>query len=285
MIYLIIVTLIWAFSFGLIKTQLTSIDPILVSFIRLSVSFVIFLPFFKFSRLKQKHITSLMFTGAVQYGLMYVCYISAYQFLKSYEIALLTIFTPLYVVGFHFLIEKKFNWKFAAAAAGAILGSGIILFNRLSSEDVWLGIILMQISNLAFAFGQIRYKQIYKTLEMAVKDSDIFATLYLGAILFIALLLPFRTEIALSGISVSQWYVLIYLGILPSGIGFFLWNIGARKINAGTLGVFNNLKIPAAMIVSLLVFGESANILKLILGSVILIASFFFVEKNNFSKG
>ncbi|MBT7310323.1 EamA family transporter, partial [bacterium] len=45
MIYLIIASLIWAFSFGLIKTQLASLDPIAVSSVRLLLAVLVFTPF------------------------------------------------------------------------------------------------------------------------------------------------------------------------------------------------------------------------------------------------
>ena len=45
MIYLLAASLLWSFSFGLIKGTLSELDPNLVSFIRISISLLIFLPF------------------------------------------------------------------------------------------------------------------------------------------------------------------------------------------------------------------------------------------------
>jgi drug/metabolite transporter (DMT)-like permease len=58
---------------------------------------------------------------------------------------------------------------------------------------------------------------------------------------------------------------LLYLGLIASGLGFFLWNRGATRVDAGTLAVMNNAKIPLAVACSLLFFGESpdANMLRL----------------------
>jgi drug/metabolite transporter (DMT)-like permease len=42
---LIFVSILWAFSFGLIKGELTGLDPTLVAHIRLLLSFIVFLPF------------------------------------------------------------------------------------------------------------------------------------------------------------------------------------------------------------------------------------------------
>ncbi|MFC1851208.1 EamA family transporter [candidate division CSSED10-310 bacterium] len=50
MVYLIIVSLVWAFSFGLIKGNLTDLDSNFVAFARLLISFIIFLPWLRLKR-------------------------------------------------------------------------------------------------------------------------------------------------------------------------------------------------------------------------------------------
>jgi drug/metabolite transporter (DMT)-like permease len=67
--------------------------------------------------------------------------------------------------------------------------------------------------------------------------------------------------------------------VIASGVGFFLWNYGARRVNAGTLAVFNNLKVPLAVAVSLIFFGESADPLRLALGGGIVLAALFLNER------
>ena len=47
MIYLALVSLIWAFSFGLIGSTLSGVDSLLVATLRLSIASVIFLPFLR----------------------------------------------------------------------------------------------------------------------------------------------------------------------------------------------------------------------------------------------
>jgi len=64
--------------------------------------------------------------------------------------------------------------------------------------------------------------------------------------------------------------VLLYLGLLASGVGFFLWNVGATRVEAGILAVFNNVKIPLAVLVSLLFFREHADWLRLLCGGGII---------------
>jgi drug/metabolite transporter (DMT)-like permease len=73
--------------------------------------------------------------------------------------------------------------------------------------------------------------------------------------------------------------VLLYLGALASGVGFFLWNIGVTKTGTGTLAVMNNAKIPLAVGCSLLFFGEHADLPRLAISLVLLTTAVWFAEK------
>ncbi len=278
MIYLLTVSLIWAFSFGIIKDNLAGLNPSFVSTVRLSLSFLVFLPFLKFKAVPSKTKWKLILNGAVQYGIMYISYISAYKYLLSYEVALLTIFTPLYVTAFGDLFRKKFNSTFFLTASISVIGAAIVLYKELPTENLLIGFLLMQISNLSFAFGQIYYKRIMSDLQ-GVKDTEVFSFLYLGGFAIALIFMSVNFKPAYFNLSSAQLLSLIYLGIVASGVGFFLWNYGARKVNDGTLGIFNNLKIPLAILVSLLFFGEKANLLKLFLGLTIITVAVILNEK------
>ena len=277
MLYLLFVSLLWAFSFGLIKGGLSGVDSFFVSFVRISLSLLVFLPFFKPKRISPRAAWKLVLTGMLQYGLMYIAYIYSFRYLQAYEVALFTIFTPLYVALWHDYVQKKFSIVNLIVAVMAIIGTAIVVWQALERTDFWLGFGLMQISNIAFAVGQVQYKKIMRSYPHA-KDSSVFAYLFLGgsAITLTATLL--FTEWGALTVSNRQWMILLYLGVVASGIGFFLWNIGVRKVNIGSLAVFNNLKIPLSTAVSLLVFGESANWVNLTLGGCLVLLSLFIAE-------
>ena len=278
MLYLLIVSFIWAFSFGLIKGNLTGLDPNFVAFIRLLISFLIFIPFLRIKILSPSNKLKLIFTGIIQYGIMYSAYIFSYQYLKAYEIALFTIFTPLYVTFVNDLLEKQFHKLFFVSSLIAVGGTYIIMQNKLGNQNILLGFLLVQLSNICFAFGQVFYKKVMADVK-GIKDRQIFALLFLGAVLFTGIASAATTNFQQLTVTTSQVLVLIYLGIIASGLGFFLWNLGARKTNAGSLAIFNNLKIPLAIIVSLIFFGEEANILRLSIGSIIILFALFLNEK------
>lgn len=73
---------------------------------------------------------------------------------------------------------------------------------------------------------------------------------------------------------------LVYLGVIASGVCFFLWNYEARRVNTGALAIFNNLKVPLAVTVSLLVFHESTDIPRLVTGGGIVLIVLILNEWN-----
>lgn len=274
MLYLSIVSLMWAFSFGLIGRYLTGLDPQSVTFLRLLVSLLMFAPWMRGHGLKAQELLRLIVIGAVQYGLMYSFYIQSFHFLKGHEVALFTITTPLFVT----LLDGTRRWRFRGAywvaAALAVAGGAVLTGYRQPGSGVLWGIILIQLSNLCFAVGQVEYKLFCeRVLPRADETGERhFGFLYLGAVVSAGVLaangLPaFRP-------SPLQWAVLLYLGAVPSAIGLFLWNLGARRVNAGTLAVFNNVKIPLALLVSLVLFKEKAEWWRLGVGGAVIAAGF-----------
>jgi drug/metabolite transporter (DMT)-like permease len=69
----------------------------------------------------------------------------------------------------------------------------------------------------------------------------------------------------------QEWGVLAYLGIVSSGLGFAIWNYGVSQVNYGVLAVASDFKLPIAILVSLTIFGEHADLAQLGAGTVILV--------------
>lgn len=277
MTYLLLVSFVWAFSFGLIKDQLTGLDPVAVSVVRLAFAALVFLPVFRPGRVPAGAAVRFFGLGAVQFGLMYVFYLQAFRYLQAYEVALFTIFTPFYVALLDGALDKRFVPRHSFAAALAVVGAAVIVWQRGIGREALAGFLLMQASNLCFAAGQVGYRR-WRSRAAAINDASLFAWLYLGGVVITGALSLVTTEWAAFQPTSAQWGTLAYLGILASGLAFFGWNLGALRVNAGTLAVFNNLKIPLAVAVSLLVFGETANVPRLIVSLVLMGAAVWVAE-------
>ena len=67
-------------------------------------------------------------------------------------------------------------------AALAVVGTGIVEGSGVENSGILTGFLLMQLSNLCFAFGQVYYKELLRDTP-GIKDRDIFALLYAGGVL------------------------------------------------------------------------------------------------------
>ena len=276
MLYLLFVSLLWAFSFGLIKGNLTGVDPVFVAFARILIALLVFLPFARLRGVTRRQGLQLLGIGAVQYGLMYIFYNAAFAYLQAYEAALFTIFTPLYIVLINDGLTRRVHFFALWVAALAVIGTGIISYNGGVSTAQWLGFGLMQLSNLCFALGQVAYRRVMT--GSAASDASIYGLVYLGGALATGLAAALLTPWQALTLTTRQIWTLVYLGAAASGLGFFLWNVGARRVNVGALAIFNNLKVPLSVAVSLLVFGETVRLPSLILGGLIVLGALVWNE-------
>ena len=157
MIYLVFVSVLWAFSFGLIGSTLSNVDTFFVATMRLSFATLVLLPFFRPKLLGGKNCFLLCIYGSIQFGLMYTCYMKAYQFLPSHLVALFSIFTPIYVVFIHSIRQFKFSPWYLLAATFSVIGAAIIKVQGTPSGDIWLGFALMQVAVSATQWQAILY--------------------------------------------------------------------------------------------------------------------------------
>lgn len=277
MIYLILVSLIWSLSFGLIKGNLAGLDSHFVSFSRLAISFIFFVPFLRLGPFNKKQIATLISIGAVQFGLMYIFYIHAFQFLEAWQIALFTIFTPIYVTVIYDFLNGRFKIKFFAASLLSVVGAALIVLNDMGKLELQIGFVLIQLSNLCFAIGQVYFKKFSKNLPQ-VSAIKMMSWLYIGAVITAFVNAIIMSDWNLEIVNQTHIYTLLYLGIIASGVGFFLFNLGATKVNSGTLAVMNNIKVPLGIFASLFLFGEEGNVQKLMLGGFIILIALYLSE-------
>jgi len=277
--YLLIVSLIWAFSFGLIKTNLVGIDSAFVAAVRVALALLVFLPFLRPRAVSPAVAAKLVGIGAIQFGLMYLAYLAAFASLEAYQVAVLTIVTPIFVCLTADVLDRRFRWAPLLAAFAAVAGSGVIVAQKPLGRAEWLGIALVQLSNVCFALGQVLYRR-WKLAAPQVRDRDIFAWLYLGAVLATVPYAWAHTDVPslVRALTSLQFGMLAYLGVLASGAAFFLWNLGSVRVSTGTLAVMNNAKLPLGVAVSLLVFGEKTDLARLLFGGGLILAAALYAQ-------
>lgn len=268
--YLIAVTLLWAFSFSLIGVYLAGkVDPYFAVLLRVLLALLVFLPF-----LRPQHpalVAKLLLLGAVQLGVMYLFYYQSFLLLSVPEVLIFTIFTPVYITLLYDLLQRRFQWRFLLAAVLAVLGAAVMRYQQLS-QDYWLGFAVVQGANICFALGQVGYKRLLEQQPVPLAQHQLFGWFYLGAVLVAvpAWLVLGSGQYPQSS---TQWSVLLWLGLVASGAGYFCWNKGATRVSSGVLAVMNNMLIPAGLLVNILLWNRNENLATLGAGSALLVLS------------
>jgi len=275
--YLIAISILWSFSFGIIKYGLAGIDSSFISFARNVIALTFFSSVTIYNIKKFSFDLKLVGIGALQFGLMYIFYIESYQYLPAYLIATFTITTPIYVVlASKYLNGNSLNRNGIYAILFVIIGSYLMRFNSLNLKDYMLGFVLIQCANIFFATGQI----LFKKWNDKNKDKDIvhnFSQLFFGATL-ITSIFYFLGSSESAILTQSNLFSLLFLGIISSGIGFLMWNIGATKVSAEKLAIMNNAVIPIAIFNSYLIFGEEINFILFFPGLIFFYLAFKLIS-------
>lgn len=284
--YLFGVTIIWAFSFSLIGVYLSGyVDAWFSVLMRIGIATMLFLPFLRLKKIKAETIFRLTAIGAVQLGLMYCFYFQSFQFLTVPEVLLFSVLTPIYITLLNDILSKQFHKGHLLTALIAVIGAAYIQYSSIS-ENVFLGFLITQGANFCFAVGQVAYKHLLKStpeLESTPKHT-IFGLFFIGA--FIVSLIAFFIFGSTEKLPTTavQWGILIYLGAVASGAGYFFWNQGVIRVNTGSLAIMNNALIPLGLIVNLLIWNKEADIKKILIGGSLIFASLAlneYVNKRN----
>jgi carboxylate/amino acid/amine transporter len=274
MFYLIVTTVLWAFSFSLIGEYLMDLDKYFLVFIRIVFASALFVPLTKFKGVPRALQLRLMLIGSVQIGVMNMFLYHSYRFLTVPEILLFTIFTPFYVTLAYDLLVRRFHVWYLISAGLAVLGALIIRYDNVS-DNFWAGFLLVQAANLCFALGQSIYKYVMESREN-IAQAEIFGYFHFGALIVTAFAFLKFGDFERIYPSLWQWSILLLLGLAASGVGYFLWNKGATMVDAGVLSIMNNALIPAGIIVNITLWNRVENKITLTLGTAVILASLLF---------
>ncbi|KZN40951.1 carboxylate/amino acid/amine transporter [Pseudoalteromonas luteoviolacea] len=273
MLHLSFVTALWAFSFSLIGVYLAGqVDSWFSAVSRVFIATLIFLPFIKFRQISLQNATKLMAIGAIQIGAMYGFYYHSFLYLSVPEVLLFTVMTPVYIALINDLFEKRFQPHHLLVALVATIGAITIRYEHIN-EQFWIGLCLVQGANLCFALGQVCYKRLLH--HTPLPQLSCFGFFFIGALVVSGAGFVIFGDSNKLPTTQLQWGVLLYLGLIASGLGYFLWNKGATLVSVGTLAAMNNVLVPAGILVNLVIWNRDESLTKLAIGSAIILLALY----------
>ena len=269
--YLLVVTLIQAFSFSLIGEYLAGhVDSYFAVLVRVLLAGLVFIPLTRWRSVEPTFMRGMLVIGALQFGVTYVCLYLSFRVLTVPEVLLFTILTPLHVTLIEDALNRRFNPWALVAALVAVSGAAVIRFDSISG-DFFKGFLLLQLANFTYAAGQVLYRRLVARYPTELPHYRRFGFFYLGAL---AVVLPAFLAFGKADFlpdAPLQWGVLVFLGLVSTALGLYWWNKGACMVSGATLAVMNNVHVPVGLFFSLLIWNQHEPLGRLFLGGLVIL--------------
>ncbi|HIJ59356.1 MAG TPA: EamA family transporter [Nitrospirae bacterium] len=285
MLLIVFSMLLWS-SIGIIL-KTTEIDTFLTIFLTNIISiflfFIYLLLFNKFNILKVNHsVLVTIFIVSILASLNTITFFYSYEN-TTVSYAVITHYTAPFFVSVLALIflKERINLKIILSLVTATIGMYLIL--NISIEDFYkqliaghnhtLGIVSGTASGLFYAILIIIYKKLlHNTNPIQV---IIYQNLFIALIVF-----PF---ISISDNISTYLPQLFYMGIFLSTLSPILYLKGVKQVRANTAAILGYIEPLSAIILSIILLGETINFIMIIGGLMILSSGLIctLYQKNN----
>ena len=284
---MLLCVVVWALAFPFIRIVLDEgLSPVNLTIMRFFVVCIVFLIILllksnKFSKLHKKDIFPIFilgFSGVMVYhlGLNY-----GEQYVSPGAASLIIATIPIYIVflAFIFLKEKITTRQIF----GIVLAlCGVLVISIWGKEDVsfeikyltaLLAILIAAIMGAVYTIAGKKLLERYSALSLTV-----YAMLFgsLGLIPF------FRPSLfsELSELTLTGWFLIVFLGVFSTVIGYFIWYVALEIKPASEIGIYLYLVPVFSTIASYFLLGHAITIF-FIFGGVIVIIGLYLVNLKN----
>ena len=266
-IALSVTVFIWASTFTVIKIGLERITPLNLSFVRSILATFFLLGWLllkgnrqEIARALKFHLGYIIGLGVVGVALFNIFQNIGIGLTSSGIASLLVASNPVFILilGASFLGEKITKNK----AAGIVLGFvGIIIVTFLGknmalllrSGSFW-GNILALLSAVCWAVYSVMNKSALKRYSPLILTALAYV---FGSLILFFFCFTFEDVSLIFQLSLSSWLILLYLGILASGVTFYLWNYALSIMEASRVSVFIFLIPVLAILLGKVILNET----------------------------
>ncbi len=267
---LILVAIIWALNFSIVKVSLDEIDP--YSFNALRFVFSTALLWYAARkrgytlRVEKEHFWKLVGIGIIGNLFYQMFFIIGVNYTYAANAAVMLGTVPIWValLSQFFTDEKLTPFKawgvfFACAGVAIIIigGDGTLSFE----SETFLGNIITLLAALCWSIYTIlsrKYLKVYSPLQYSAFMSVVgFVSLFLVG-------LPFLVKLEWSNISWVGYSGIFYSGALSVGLAYIIWNNGVKEIGAVRTAAYQNLVPVLGLGFGLILLGEELSLLQYI---------------------
>lgn len=268
------VCLIWGCNFAVMKSALDELQPFAFNAIRLTLS-VLFLGLVHYrsgghkATLPRGSWPRILGLGLLGYFGYQALFMTGLQRTPSGNSALILSSSPVFTVLIGYVLGERLRRRAVFGLAIALAGAMVIALEK----GVDLGDRQM-VGNLLTLGAAVAWGS-YTALNRGMAGRLPAATL---AFYSTSVTLPLHWALGWSDLgplwrlelSTAAWSAIAYAGLLGTGWGYILWNVGLRKAGASHTAGFLNLVPVVALLVGWFVLGESVGWLQIVGGAAVL---------------
>ena len=280
---LLFAAVIWGSGFVAADIALESWPPIFITALRFSIATLLFLPFVAKNI---KNVVAEIWPGfliGLFLGLAFIFQTIGLAYTTPSKNAFLTATNVVITPFIYFLFgRKRVKPKNLLGALVSLLGIGILSFDGESFAISNLGDGLTLVCALLFAchiyttghFLKEKSRNLHAIVFLQFGISAIIS--WIGAIF----LEDFSAQTVLQAVSSPAGYAVVYLGIFPTLLCFFLQNFAQQKVNQNKTAIILSTEALFGTLLSVLLRGEVLT-LSMGIGFVVLFSAILLVEVKN----
>jgi len=262
-VYLALAASIWGSMYVVSKIVLAVIQPLELAWLRYLVAFftlaIIGLATHQSWKIRREDVPLILLIGVIGYfGSIWAQFVGT-KLSTAQMGAVITSATPAFMVLFaRLLLKERITFKKAAAVLLATIGVLLIIGLGDIRTSYHLGGIILGAAALTWALVSVLVKRVPSEYSPLVVTSYAVLTAFLVI-----------TPMVIPHINYSQANLILrpaiyggvlYIGIVSTAGGFYLWNKGLQMVDAGTGGVYFFFQPLVGTLLGWLLLGEQVGI-------------------------
>ncbi len=282
----LLTAIISGFAIPLNKIFVSGLDPVIFTAIRGVVVGIIFFFLasaqtkFQFKKIRKVSWKWLIAIGIIGGGLAFLAYFTGLSFTTAGRAAFIHKTLPIYITIFAFIfLKEKVGKKQGLALLVMLIGTFILMSTQINPATFWtdpaFGDILVLIGTILWGVENTIAK--HAMLKEESNWTVSFARMFIGGIFLFIIAFSVGKAGVLLTLSTQQIInVIISTGILFAYVFSWYWSI--RLINVSKAAAILLISPVISLVLSVIIFGESAPLMQLIGSAFILIGAAFVVR-------
>lgn len=265
---LIIVAVIWALNFSVIKVTLEQIDPFSFNALRYVFAALILISVTKWRgftvMVKREHLLPIIGIGLVGNLIYQVLFIVGVSMTNAANSAVILGTIPVWIALLaHLFTEEKLTSNKILGLVSAFLGVALIIFGREGgfsfSSTSALGDFIVLCSAIAWSAYTIlskKYLKLYNSSQYSAFISivGVIALFIVGA--------PSLVKVDYSALTWVGYNGILYSGLLSVGLAYLIWNRGVHKIGAIKTAAYQNLVPVLGLLFGVFLLNETLTLIQ-----------------------